>query len=226
MKTRRTPLSSPATYYIQEINYNNYTIRVVDSNIVHKGDCSSVPRYSLASDNFTYDANHLYSTYISHKLSTSDDKFQKESVSEPVIFLKCEIPVKSALYIPTNSSITSTCINSSDGTSIGMNMQSKLGQYSYVKVGRTNVSELEDSCCMELMVMTSFRRKEKNNISFSQVIQNELAYGFELSWVPSYSKACHKYAADTCYVIDSSNKVYCAPSTDLYGLISFGQCGK
>ncbi|KAF3433875.1 hypothetical protein FNV43_RR24978 [Rhamnella rubrinervis] len=214
-----------ATYYVQAINYNNYTIRVVDSNIVRKGDCSSLPRSSLTSDDFTYDANHLYSTYISHKLSTRDDKFQKESLSEPVIFLKCEIPVKSALYIPTNSSTTSTCINSSGSTSIGINMQSKLGQYSYVKIGSTNVSELEDSCRIELIVMTSFGRMEKKNISFPQVIQNELAYGFELSWVPSFAEACYKYAADTCYVIDSINKVYCAPSADFSGLISFDQCG-
>ncbi|KAF3433864.1 hypothetical protein FNV43_RR24967 [Rhamnella rubrinervis] len=208
-----------ATYYVQAINYNNYTIRVVDSNIVQKRGCLSLP----TSNDCTLGADLSYSSRILYKLSTGHDKFQNKSVSEPVTFLKCEIPVKSALYIPTNSSTTSTCINSSGSTSIDMNMQSKLGQYSYVKVGRTNVSLLEDSC--QLIVMTSFRRMEKNNISFPQVIQNELAYGFELSWVPSFAEACHKYAADTCYVIDSINKVCCAPSADFSGPISFGQCG-
>ncbi|KAI5394264.1 hypothetical protein KIW84_061090, partial [Lathyrus oleraceus] len=40
-------------YLVESINYNNYTIRVVDPNI-HPTDCSSLPRFFLSQNNFTY----------------------------------------------------------------------------------------------------------------------------------------------------------------------------
>lgn len=43
-------------YYVQEINYNNYTIHLVDFNIVGNdiGNCSSIPNYSMFDYNFIY----------------------------------------------------------------------------------------------------------------------------------------------------------------------------
>ena len=52
-------------YYVQSINYSDYTIRVVDSNVV-KGNCSSIPRYSLTPYNFSYDDPYSYSYSYSH----------------------------------------------------------------------------------------------------------------------------------------------------------------
>ncbi|KAI9071130.1 hypothetical protein K1719_046907 [Acacia pycnantha] len=40
------------TYRVLRINYNNYTIRLVDPGI-QKGNCSSLPRYLLSQSNFT-----------------------------------------------------------------------------------------------------------------------------------------------------------------------------
>ncbi|CAJ2674660.1 unnamed protein product [Trifolium pratense] len=39
-------------YYVKSINYNNYTIRLVDPGI-QEDDCSSIPRYYLYASNFT-----------------------------------------------------------------------------------------------------------------------------------------------------------------------------
>lgn len=38
-------------YYVQAIDYGNYTIRVVDAGV--QDNCCSIPRYSLAPDNFS-----------------------------------------------------------------------------------------------------------------------------------------------------------------------------
>ena len=40
-------------YYVEEINYQNYSIRVVDPGL-KKGDCLSTPLYHLTSENFSY----------------------------------------------------------------------------------------------------------------------------------------------------------------------------
>jgi len=39
-------------YHVEAINYDNFTIRVVDPG-VEKGSCSSLPRYFLSQSNFT-----------------------------------------------------------------------------------------------------------------------------------------------------------------------------
>jgi hypothetical protein len=39
-------------YYVKSINYQNYTIQIVDQGI-KEGNCSSIPRYFLTSFNFT-----------------------------------------------------------------------------------------------------------------------------------------------------------------------------
>ncbi|KAM5551352.1 hypothetical protein ABKV19_026266 [Rosa sericea] len=81
-------------YYVLAINYGNYTIRVVDANI-RKDNCSSLPRYSLASYNF------------------SDEDPYDIVLSKPIIFMTCETrPVNSYLYMDT-----APCINATSGHS-------------------------------------------------------------------------------------------------------------
>ena len=38
-------------YYVQSINYNNFTIRVADPGVM-ESNCASLPRYSLSRSNF------------------------------------------------------------------------------------------------------------------------------------------------------------------------------
>ncbi|KAM5551340.1 hypothetical protein ABKV19_026261 [Rosa sericea] len=85
-------------YYVQSINYGTYTIRVVDANI-RKGNCSSIPRNSLASYNFSDE-----DPYDIHMLL---------ELSKPIIFMTCETrPVNSYLYMDT-----APCINATSGHS-------------------------------------------------------------------------------------------------------------
>ncbi|KAA8533621.1 hypothetical protein F0562_030945 [Nyssa sinensis] len=72
------------TYYVQAINDSNKTIRLVDPGI-QKGNCSSLPLYSLNNHNFS--CRDPYGPFY----------------GESVVFVNCENPVKSRLYTDTTS---------------------------------------------------------------------------------------------------------------------------
>nr|XP_048326035.1 rust resistance kinase Lr10-like [Ziziphus jujuba var. spinosa] len=210
-------------YYVQAINYNNYTIRVVDS-YIEKGSCSSLPRYSLTSYNFSYYSDP-YSLRSKVRKSKKDPQTVALSLSETLTFLKCQNPVKSTLYVPTVPCINNTS-SSTTNASAGMNMIQSKWKYSYVKFGKMNVSELMDLCQIELMFMissSSWQRKENSNVisSYSE-LYSELLHGFELSWLQSY--ASRSIDMGTCDILKDSNKVHCASCGDWWGLIN-GHCG-
>ncbi|KAJ9189275.1 hypothetical protein P3X46_000587 [Hevea brasiliensis] len=76
-----------AKYYVESINYNNYTIRVVDAGF-QKDNCSSIPGHSL---------NTFYNSYW------------EIPYYQRLIFVNCEDPVQSSpLYVDASS-----CINNS-----------------------------------------------------------------------------------------------------------------
>ncbi|XP_024031364.1 rust resistance kinase Lr10 [Morus notabilis] len=148
-------------YIVESINYNNETIRIVDPNI-QKGNCSSLPSYSLSYYNFSW--NDPYA------LTQLDRKTYNQVLdTKSIAFMSCENPVKSPLYIDTSS-----CTN-------GALSQSK--RHTYVVVnGSSSVSDMVDSCGVELMAMvTRLGNINGSNVSFMDV-HNELAFGFELSW--------------------------------------------
>ncbi|GMN51710.1 hypothetical protein TIFTF001_020858 [Ficus carica] len=73
-------------YYVEAINYNNYTIRLVPSN-VQKDNCSSLPTKPWSFYNFW----EFKIPFCIHA----------EKISELVLFLRCKKPVVSPLYIDT-----------------------------------------------------------------------------------------------------------------------------
>ncbi|XP_060670760.1 LEAF RUST 10 DISEASE-RESISTANCE LOCUS RECEPTOR-LIKE PROTEIN KINASE-like 2.1 isoform X2 [Ziziphus jujuba] len=183
-------------YHVRAIDYDNYTIRLADVNI-DKANCFTVPLYSLAAYNFIDESPYSGSFFLNDNGKTLDNI----SLSEVIIFIKCENPVESPLYVPTDP-----CINSSSAASTTL---SKEEYYSYVKVGGTNTLELEDSCRIELMVMITSRLQRISENSSTNIsdrdIHNQLVYGFELSWLPSFAKN----DKGDCHVEGSNNMVHC-----------------
>ncbi|XP_040368752.1 rust resistance kinase Lr10 isoform X2 [Rosa chinensis] len=171
-------------YYVLAINYGNYSIRVVDAN-VRKGNCSSIPRNSLASYNFSYyDDPYSTSQYRKYQNRTRE----VIQLSKPIIFMTCETrPVNSSLYVET-----APCVNATSG-------------HSFVITQTLNASDLWDSCRIQLMVLisSSIGTKDKNSSYID--IHNELLYGFELSWVQSYGRS-----GDYCSIEGDTNEVYCS----------------
>ncbi|KAF3434415.1 hypothetical protein FNV43_RR25518 [Rhamnella rubrinervis] len=181
-------------YYVQGINYNNYTIRLVDSNI-DKGNCSSLPPYSLSSYNFSIRDPYSILQYV-----------------KPIFFFNCQNPVSSTLYINTAPCITSNAFS-----------QPKSYSYAMVKQSFLGLSDLEDSCRIELIVLTSWggkNSKYKNKTSYTE-IHSELAYGFELSWLNYFMKKVPKFGR--CYQDEHTNEVVCDGCTRYD--VSFYKCG-
>ncbi|XP_075648443.1 LEAF RUST 10 DISEASE-RESISTANCE LOCUS RECEPTOR-LIKE PROTEIN KINASE-like 2.2 [Castanea sativa] len=176
-------------YYVEEISYNNYTIRIVDSGI-QKNNYFSTPNYSLYRYNFSSPYWYEYTTY-QPKGKVPE---RNPELSRSLVWMSCEKPVNSTLYLDT-------CNYNNDSSSI-----SDSKRYRYVTVGITNASEVEDSCQVEKMFLTSWpiNNDDPANISCTDV-HNELVYGFELSWLGGI---CDSYCPGDCY-LDEANHIQC-----------------
>nr|XP_023916359.1 rust resistance kinase Lr10-like [Quercus suber] len=186
-------------YYVKEINYNNYTIRIVDSGI-QKGNYFSTPSYSLNRHNFSQYPS-AYTTYLP---KVDYQLISYSELSWSVVWMSCEKPVNSPFYLDA-----STC-NIDNGDQYSSNSSiSHFKRYRYVKVGRTNATDVVDSCKVEQMFITSWPRNDDPiNISCADV-HNELVYGFELSWLRDTCKSyCGRWSDDDCY-LDDGNHVGC-----------------
>ncbi|XP_016649591.1 PREDICTED: uncharacterized protein LOC107881076 [Prunus mume] len=119
-------------YYVQAINYDNLTIRLVDPGL-QKNNCSSMPQNlspSLTSE-VPYDASEWLST--------------------PVFYIKCSNPVNSSLYVDT-----APCLNINASSLV----QQKT--YSYVKVGSMEVGDLNEGCSAEWVTLALFNYSDYN----------------------------------------------------------------
>ncbi|KAL6276572.1 hypothetical protein ACE6H2_020173 [Prunus campanulata] len=157
-------------YYVQAINYNNFTIRLVDAG-VHKikDNNFSHPLYSFTPFNLS-----SYSDYTGPYDYIRYPYYPTESTS--IIFLSCENPMNPSDLIVE----TAPCISSSSNSSF-----SNLTTYSYfikfLSNSRLRLNNLGDSCKITQMVMVSPSTEE--HMTSCKGIYNEIAHGFELSWL-------------------------------------------
>ena len=201
-------------YYVQEINYNNYTIQIVDSGI-QKDNYSSTPTYSLNHYKFS-SFTSVYTTYQPKRTKTN---YIKHKLSRSAVFLSCdcETPANSLFYLDS-----STCIDNGDqyassnsskdnGDQYSSNTSishSKSKRYRYVRVGTTTATDVGDSCKVEQMFLTSWPGNEDPNDISCTDVHNELIYGFELSWLQDYCPSYCRGDNSICF-IDDANHVQC-----------------
>ena len=148
-------------YYVQEIDYNNSTIWVLDSGI-QKDNYFSTPSYSLYPYNFSFPR-----TALSYDLSNYNSRI--------VVFMSCEKPVNTQFYLDTSTF-------KENGEYSSNSSISHYKRYKYVTIGTISATEVEDSCRLEQMVLTSRPGNDHPNISCTEV-HNELVYGLELSGI-------------------------------------------
>lgn len=152
-----------AKYYVEAIDYSDFSIRLVDPGIV-KGNLSSCPIYSPDYDDWP---------------STIFDKFISWNI--PIVFINCLAPTNSSIYVKSAfcGNRRNTFSNSSES-------------YSYVIVGGyTRLSDLEDSCTVDRVFPASSHRIMRDNSSLMGIYDG-LAYGFELSWFRVLCDECEK----------------------------------
>ncbi|XP_062176196.1 uncharacterized protein LOC133881286 [Alnus glutinosa] len=184
--------SDAGKYYVRQINYDNYTIRVVNSGI----EQVSIPPYFLNGYNFSFGR--------SYDLNRQGRSWELIRISRSVVFVMCENRVNSPLYLET-----STCFRINGSDSEYSSNSSKT--YRYVKVGRTSPLDVEDSCQIEGMSLTSWPGNDDRHVSCSDV-HNALVYGFELSWWKAMCKIRCR-SGDYCY-LDKANHVQCSGFLD------------
>nr|GLL38860.1 LEAF RUST 10 DISEASE-RESISTANCE LOCUS RECEPTOR-LIKE PROTEIN KINASE-like 2.1 [Ipomoea trifida] len=184
-------------YYVQSINYDNYTVRVVDSGVQQNNMCS-FPRYALAQ--YSFDERYPYG--IATPVKMTPYGWQDSTlITVPIIFLRCPFPMKSSAFVETSKQ----CWNKSTDDS------SWAGGYAYAKLGSLNASDLRISCRVELITMTSWRIQENNNVSYENVsglleIHDALMYGFELSW---FRVVCQQHCGIRGCYLDLKNEISC-----------------
>ena len=140
-------------FRVEEINYEIFTIRVVDN-------FSSLPLHSPSFIKINLNFGSVF-------------RFQLQSGNNTALnFIDCEAPINSSRYID----MAPCSKNTSSSFSLYSNQT-----YSYVVVGSMQLSDLEDTCMIDLDVSVSTRVQKMNNSSCSD-IHDSLLYGTDLQW--------------------------------------------
>ncbi|CAI8605632.1 unnamed protein product [Vicia faba] len=177
-------------YYVQEINYKNYTIRLVDPGI-EESDCSSTPQYFLTGSNFS--ANSLEEEWVPYGV-------YYRLGYENIIYLNCSKAVKDdPWYVDT-----SPCINRDSNSYL----------YAFANTYREDdvsnifyVGRLKDYCRVKVVAISSSNLPNRP-LSYQQ-IHGVLVYGFQLSWITS---PCRDTCGDklSCYFNQTSRDLECS----------------
>ncbi|AES59890.1 wall-associated receptor kinase galacturonan-binding protein [Medicago truncatula] len=149
-------------YYVQSINYNNFTIQLSYFNILSN---NSIP----PSDFSPFFTSNIYVPYLEKNNSLSN------RLTKLMLHVSCP---NQAGYIYRDN-----CRNSS--------LYSRYENSFYVDGYFKTLSELglRDGCRIELMFLTSWSPQDGNNNNISCTdINRMMSYGFEVSWLNSLCK--------------------------------------
>ncbi|XP_050278579.1 LEAF RUST 10 DISEASE-RESISTANCE LOCUS RECEPTOR-LIKE PROTEIN KINASE-like 2.3 isoform X1 [Quercus robur] len=187
---RTSLLVDSAKFYVQEIDYVNRTIRLMDASL-HKNTCS-IPR--LIPNIYHYYYNYYYNYYYFYFYFYYHHYYFYFSpyFDNLMYLLNCTSPLKSPIYVDV-----SHCISNSYSAQT----------YFYAYCGNLTALDIPQLCSIEGTIPTRFQ----NATGLSALeIQQELLQGYELHW-DSY---CH-YSQNNKWFWDSIQFIKV-----LYGVIS------
>ncbi|KAL8496472.1 hypothetical protein ACS0TY_020255 [Phlomoides rotata] len=150
------------SYLVQEIDYDFFTIKLIDPNI-NRGNLSSCPLYSNYYDDWDYTISNSYF-----------------NLNARVTFIHCLNAVNSSKYVPATfcGNRSSNFINSSQ-------------IHSYIITGeRMTISDLEDSCTVDRVVLAYPVKLMWNNSLAS--IYDAMANGFVFTWFCAHCVECDR----------------------------------
>ncbi|XP_058724482.1 rust resistance kinase Lr10-like [Vicia villosa] len=154
-------------YYVQSINYNNFTIRLLDFNLVYS-NYSLPPDYSLGLYNLSYTFPYL--DYYQYKNGSY------YTLAKSILFVSCPNHRMEYSYV---------------GNCMNISSYSQYGNPFYVGAYSKSISELGlgDGCRIEFKYVTSWDLQDGNNNNTSCTdFRRMMLYGFELSWLNSLCK--------------------------------------
>ncbi|KAK4260205.1 hypothetical protein QN277_003351 [Acacia crassicarpa] len=178
-------------YDVLCINYENYTIRVRDSDVLESGHRKiSLPAYFSTELDLSYsNLDNPFTTTILTHFGSGLFGFELKQLAKNMIFVRCRNPVHSPRFVDT-----APCFNTSNAS------VASSSSYLYMNVGSETLRDLEldDGCGVELMYMTSWPAWKNNQFDWSCTdIHNMLLYGFELSWLRAL---CNSVYGDFAYL--------------------------
>ncbi|KAF7849539.1 hypothetical protein BT93_L0659 [Corymbia citriodora subsp. variegata] len=142
------------SYFVHDIDYMQWTIRVADVGL-QVGNSSSLPLRSLSSSDFPY----------------TQDSYYLDTYSQArIVIVGCTKAINSPLYIDA-----SLC---RDGLQFSNSSNTRRRVYAMID---GTVSSMETSCTIELVAMVSADHSDLR--SYAQ-IHEQMAYGFMLHWYP------------------------------------------
>ncbi|XP_039160650.1 uncharacterized protein LOC120289603 [Eucalyptus grandis] len=169
-------------YYVQYINYINFTIRLANVGL-QKANCSPLPHRSLSCSDFSF-----------YPIGIDVGNMKKgPTLSKTLAIVDCMEAVNSLFYIDSSSCLSEVKFSDSSST--------RRRVYAMVDV---NVSYVEATCTIEHMAMIPWWFDGNNVRSYAQ-IHELMVYGFELSWLPI---ACARNC-NWCNISDTY-KIHCA----------------
>ncbi|XP_020961026.1 uncharacterized protein LOC107647792 isoform X1 [Arachis ipaensis] len=206
------------SYHVQAINYNNFTIRLVDPAISDSGDdCSTLPRYSLSVRNFSDSYSYMHIPKYSEPYGAIQERTHYVVVRmfENVIFLNCSYPIRDDPRFVD----ASPCV--------------KEGGNVYAVLGDMDVGELRDECRVKMVAASSFLVPPRSlvdsffiyqNLSYAE-IHRKLSYGFHLSWMigGACSSACGQLTS--CFFNETSPNLITCRAHRCFTPITFNECG-
>ncbi|CAJ2674648.1 unnamed protein product [Trifolium pratense] len=178
-------------YHVKSINYNNFTIRLVDSGI-QQDNCSSLPLNSLSQSNFCVRYNYL----DKHCTDPYQSVLHNILLFEYIVYLNCSHQVtNNQKYVDTVP-----CF--------GWNSKSK-GYYIYAMAGDLIAEDFQVGCHVELVAPTSWlgNLQAIEIVSYDQM-HKVLVYGFEITW---FLHMCQTRCGDTrfCSFNTTTQKLEC-----------------
>ncbi|KAL2318188.1 hypothetical protein Fmac_032064 [Flemingia macrophylla] len=150
-------------YNVEAINYDNFTVRVVDPGLQQQ-NCSSLPRYFLSLSNFS-DAIGYSDITDPYQASYRID-YSVDQVFQHIVLLNCSHPVAdNDKYVNSGS-----CVKwESEG-------------YIYAIAGDLIAEDFEVGCHVKLVTPTSWRGLHTHKLSYTTILE-ALLYGFDISWM-------------------------------------------
>ncbi|PON39367.1 hypothetical protein PanWU01x14_305460 [Parasponia andersonii] len=208
-------------YYVQAINYNNYTIRVVDPNIYHhKDDCSSIPNNTLSLDDLYVRDSYTVKILLGLSYNESERRYPMRTLVDNVVFFNCESPALNSSYIDAAPCLFNDTFST----------RRHYYSYYYVSDGssRFNFSELEESCWIQQVTLIEKGANLDRSNASSDEIHKVLVYGFQLSWIQSLDKRTDM--GRVCYLLNQdSSLVRCVSRcqiNDYFDRSNSFECGK
>jgi len=171
-------------YYVREINYTGYTIRIVDPGILNDNDFF-IPRYPL----------YYYQNF------SSGDPYQTRGnryLTGVMVFVKCENPVDSRYHLNI-----STCFPNSSLSNSRRYIYVLLTWYSEYLGDLCQVEQITLSSRPDLLFLNDEQR-DFRNISCTDFYNEQR--GFEISWYQAY---CGNCSYDNCFLDLVANNVTC-----------------